>query len=83
MIYQNLKIQQNLIKMNKNIKIFGQGHQVAGHDIIKSKNKNVFTVNGKNITIKQSTAIISLIVSFIIGVLSSLLASYIFEFFCI
>lgn len=64
----------------KAIKALGQGIQIAGESIIKSKNKNIFK-NGKDITVKKCTAIISLIVSFVVGVLSSLLASYIFEIF--
>ena len=63
------------------IEVSGTGNQVSGGDMTKSKNTNTFSNNRNNITIKKSTAVISLIASFIIGVLSSLFATYIFEKF--
>jgi hypothetical protein len=63
------------------IEVNGTGNQVSVGDMKKSNNTNTFSNNKGNITIKRSTAIISLIASFIIGFLSSLLATYIFEKF--
>ena len=49
------------------------GSQTAGRDMIKSKNKNDISIN----EIRKET----MLISFVVGLLASLLASYIFHIF--